>query len=106
MGKRPSRSLKWWWLSFDLRTLTAEERNARMALYMTTAVIAVLLLWLLAAIFAGIGVEEHVAATLAAPFSIVGGFCSARTIVRFLFPKLLQMADQNAGTRLPIEGPE
>jgi uncharacterized membrane-anchored protein len=106
MENRPSRWTKWWWLNFDLRTWTVEERDARIALFLTTAVIAVGLLWLLAAILAGIGVEEHVAATIAALFSVMGGFSSARTIVGFLFPKLLQIADQNAGKRgCPVKAP-
>jgi hypothetical protein len=91
---------KWWWLNFDLRTWTVEERDARMALFLTTAVIAVGLLWLLAAILELLGVEEHVAAALAALCSVVGGFSSSRTVVSLLFPKLLRIADQNAAKRL------
>jgi hypothetical protein len=97
---------KWWWLNFDLRAWTVEERDARMALFLTTAVIAVGLLWLLAAILEMLGVEEHVAATLAALSSLVGSFSSSRTVVSLLFPKLLRIADENAGKRLSEKNAE
>ena len=100
---RPTRRntwTKWWWLNFDLRTWTVQERDARMALFLTTAVIAVGLLWLLAAFLELLGVEEHAAAAIAALCSLVGSFSSSRTVVSLLFPKLLRIADQNAGKRL------
>jgi hypothetical protein len=66
MNGRGNQWTNWWWIDFDLRTWTVEERDARMAMFLTTAAIAVGLLWLLSAIIETIGVEEHVAATLAA----------------------------------------
>jgi hypothetical protein len=97
---------EWWWLNFDLRAWTVEERDARMALFLTTAVIAVGLLWLLAATLEMLGVEEHVAATLAALSSLVGSFSTSRTVVNLLFPKLLRAADENAGRGYPKKNAE
>jgi hypothetical protein len=91
---------KWWWLNFDLRTWTVEERDARMALFLTTAAIAIGLLWLLGSILEMLGLEVHIAATLAALSGLAAGFSSSRTVVSFFFPNLLRIADQNAGKRL------
>jgi hypothetical protein len=71
-----------------------------MALFLTTAAIAIVLLWLLAAILEMLGVEEHFAATLAALSALVVSFSSSRAVVSLLFPKLLRVADQNAAKRL------
>ena len=91
---------KWWWLAFDLRTWTAEERRARTALYLTTMVIALVLLWTLDPLLETLGLEVHRAATVAGLVGLVCGFSSTRFIVCLCDPDLMRIADQNAEKRL------
>jgi len=91
---------KWWWLAFDLRTWSAEERRARMALYLTTMVIALVLLWTLDPLFKVLGVEAHRAAGAGGLVGLLCGFSSTRFIVSLFNSDLLRIADQNAEKRL------
>jgi hypothetical protein len=89
---------KWWWVTYfaDFRAWTAEERNVRLALGLSTIPVMLLVCFITAALLRLLGVEQHVAAILAGAISTVAAFLAARPIAMVLYPDSLQKADENS----------
>jgi hypothetical protein len=96
----PGRWTKWWWLSFNLKTWTAEERSIRTELYLAACAVALVLLLTIDPLLEFLGVETHRAATAGALTGMLCCFFSARLVVGILDKNLLRIADQNAEKRL------
>jgi small neutral amino acid transporter SnatA (MarC family) len=91
---------KWWWLSFDLRTWTAEERRIRTELYLIAGAIALVFLWTLDPLLRVLGIEAHCSAAVGGIVGILCGFSATRFVVGILDRNLLRIADENAEKRL------
>ena len=96
-----SGTTKWWWLGFfGVHAWSVEERDVRMALFLTVLVIGIAGLVGMDVLLGWFGVDPHVSAPFAALVSIIPAFYSARPIASMLYPDLLRTADQNAEKRL------
>jgi hypothetical protein len=102
MADEEEKWTKWWWLSYfgiD-ETWSAEERNVRIALGMSTLPIILIIYCISIALLGWFGIEQHVAALLAGAMSIIPGFLAARPIAAMLYSDYLRKADENSKKRL------
>jgi hypothetical protein len=89
----------WWWLGYD-KSWTAEERRARIVMWMTLMVCFVAAMFVISTLIDWIGVEPHRGAFISAVLSLVIGLYAARPVATELYRDLVRRADEGAWERL------
>ena len=104
-GRQPmtvaSQYSNWWWLAyFNVDSWTAEERRARIVIWMTLMVSFVAAMLVISTLLDWIGVEPHRGAFISAVLSLAFGLYTARPVATELYRDLVLRADEGARQRL------